>query len=173
MTPIGQLPTIKSSWMLLGLSALAFELVALYFQYQMDLEPCIMCIYQRIAVLGIMFSGFITAIIPNLMIMRLLGFGLWGVSAIWGLLIAIEHVDKQTETNPFALTACERVPNLPDWFALHEWFPAIFEARGSCGDIDWIFLGMSMPQWMIVVFGLYSLAFAVILGARLFTARTI
>lgn len=173
MTPIGQLPTIKLPWILLGVSALIFELVALFFQYQMDLQPCIMCIYQRVAVFGIVVSGFITAIMPNLMLMRLLGFGLWGVSAIWGMIIALEHVSIQTETDPFAFAACERIPNFPDWFAIHEWFPAIFEARGDCGSIDWIFLGLSMPQWMIVVFALYSLAFVAVLGARLFTARSI
>jgi disulfide bond formation protein DsbB len=71
MVPFGKLATIKSSWMLLGFSALALELSALYFQYGMMLEPCIMCIYQRVAIMGIMFSGFITAIAPNLMVLRL------------------------------------------------------------------------------------------------------
>ena len=173
MVPFGKLATIKSSWMLLGFSALALELSALYFQYGMMLEPCIMCIYQRVAIMGIMFSGFITAIAPNLMVLRLFGFGLWGMSAVWGMMIAIEHVSIQGETDPFAFATCELEPNFPDWFAIHQWFPNVFEVRGDCGTVDWVFLGLTMPQWMIVVFGGYSLAFLAVLSARLLKERKI
>jgi len=173
MTSIGKLSTIKTSWMLLGFSALAFELAALYFQYQLELWPCIMCVYQRVAMMGVMFAGFITAVAPNIALVRLLGFSLWGVSAVWGLLIAIEHVQIQTNTDPFAFSACERVPNLPDWFALHQWFPAIFEAGGDCNGVDWQFLGLSMPMWMVVAFAAYSLAFLVVLCARVIKEKSI
>lgn len=159
--------------MLLGFSALVLELVALYFQYAMKLEPCIMCIYQRVAIFGIMLSGFVGAIAPNLMLIRMVGFTGWGVSAIWGLIVAIEHVSIQTETDPFAIATCERIPNFPSWLQLHEWFPAVFEARGDCGDINWQLLGYSMPQWMIVVFAVFSLAFVVALMARVLKERTV
>ena len=46
------------AWALLFASALLLELVALYFQYGMDLKPCIMRIYQRTAVFrSIICSG--------------------------------------------------------------------------------------------------------------------
>ena len=162
MTAVSQWSINRKAWLLLGLSALGFEFAALYFQYAMKLEPCIMCIYQRVAVMGVMFSGFITAIAPQIMLMRIAGFGLWGVSAIWGMLIVIEHYGIQTETDPFKFHACELNPNFPDWFQIHQWFPAVFEVRGDCGTVDWVFLNMSMVQWMIVVFALYSAAFAVV-----------
>ena len=41
----------RSGWLLLLISALALEGTALYFQYGMDLQPCIMCIYERVALL--------------------------------------------------------------------------------------------------------------------------
>lgn len=173
MTAISQWSTNRKAWLLLGLSALGFEIAALYFQYAMQLEPCIMCIYQRVAMAGVMLSGFITAIAPHIMLLRLTGFTLWGVSAIWGMLIAIEHFDIQTETDPFKFHACELNPNFPDWFQIHQWIPAIFEVRGDCGTVDWVFLSMSMVQWMIVVFGLFSAAFVVVLLSRLIKERNI
>jgi disulfide bond formation protein DsbB len=171
MVPVTKWPIIKSSWILLGFSALAFELVALYFQYGMKLEPCIMCIYQRVAIMGIMFAGFITALAPGVAFMRGLGYLGWGISAVWGLLIAKEHVSIQTETDPFAFASCALEPNFPAWFRIDHWFPGMFEVRGDCGTIDWQFLSLSMPQWMIVVFGFYTLALVVVLGARLFKER--
>jgi disulfide bond formation protein DsbB len=173
MTPVGKWATIKSSWLLLGFAALGFELSALYFQYGLKLEPCIMCIYQRIAIFGIMLSAFITAMAPSVWFVRLFGYIGWGVSAVWGLIIAMEHVAIQTNTDPFVFSSCEMVPNLPSWMPLHLWFPGVFEARGDCGNIDWQLLGYSMPQWMIVVFALFTVALAVVFLTRLAKERSI
>lgn len=145
----------KSAWMILGGSALLLETIALYFQYSMGLEPCIMCIYQRTAILGVFFAGAIGFIAPTNRMFRGCGFVLWGTSSIWGLLIAKEHIDMQTTTDPFAFT-CDVVPNFPSFLPLHDLLPAFFAATGDCGSIDWVFLNMSMPQWMEIIFTIYS-----------------
>ncbi len=159
----------KWAWALLFGSALILELVALYFQYGMDLKPCIMCIYQRTAVFGVLFAALLP-LLKNNIITRTIAYIGWGISAIWGMLIAIEHVDIQTASNPF-FVSCEIVPNFPAFLPLHTMLPNIFAATGDCGNIDWEFLGMSMPQWMIVVFTLYSLAFLMVIASRLITRR--
>ena len=161
--------TSRTSWGLLFLTALGLELSALYFQYMMGLAPCIMCIYQRTAVFGILFAA-LPAMLINNIITRIIGFVGWGISAIWGLLIAIEHVDIQTASNPF-FTTCEIVPNFPSWAPLHAWLPNIFGATGDCGDINWSLLYMSMPQWMIVTFAVYSVIWALVLLSRLYCDR--
>ena len=159
----------KWSWGLLFVSALLLEISALYFQYVMDLKPCIMCIYQRTAVFAVMVSALIPLLANNL-VTRLIGFAGWGVSAIWGLLIALEHVDLQNNSNPF-FASCEIVPNFPTFMPLHEWLPKMFAATGDCGDIDWVFMDMSMPQWMIVIFSVYTAIFGLILFSRLAAKR--
>ncbi len=156
----------RRAWTLLLLSALILEGIALYFQYGMGLEPCIMCIYQRNAVFGIALAALIGMSAPGKMPIRLLAIAGWGVSAIWGLLIAIEHVDIQSAANPF-FAPCEIVPNFPGWLPLHEWIPGIFAATGDCGNIDWSLLGMSMPQWMIVIFACYCLVWLLVLLSQL------
>ena len=158
---LSSLSTDKRPWGLLFVSVLSLEMAALYFQHVMDLRPCIMCIYQRTALFGVMFAA-IPAMLVNNVITRLVGYVGWGISAVWGLLIAIEHVDIQTAANPFFAT-CEFEPNFPSWAPLHEWFPTIFGATGDCGDINWSFMDISMPQWMIVIFAIYSVIWAVIL----------
>jgi disulfide bond formation protein DsbB len=162
---IAQLSMQRSAWLLLFISTFGLEVAALYFQYVMDLKPCIMCIYQRTAVFGIMFST-LPVIILNNFVTRLLAFLGWGVSAIWGLIIAIEHVDIQTAANPFFAT-CEIVPNFPSWLPLHQWLPNIFAASGDCGDINWSFFNMTMPEWMIVIFSIYSMLWALVIISRM------
>ena len=62
----------RSGWLLLLISALALEGTALYFQYGMGLQPCVMCIYERVALFGIAFAGIIGLIAPRFLIMRVL-----------------------------------------------------------------------------------------------------
>lgn len=159
----------SAAWSLLFLSALGLELSALYFQYMMNLQPCIMCIYQRTAIFGVLFAALIPLLMNNILT-RLFGYILWGVSAIWGLLIAIEHVDLQTAEDSF-FAVCEIVPNFPKWAPLHEWIPSIFAATGDCGEIDWSFLGLSMPMWMIAIFAVYSAILGLVLLSKLFNKK--
>lgn len=158
------------AWQLLALTALCLELSALYFQYIMGLAPCIMCVYQRTAIWGIFFAGVVGSLGNKNVVIRLLAFSLWGVGAIWGLLIAIEHVEIQSATMSFLYT-CDFIPNFPSWAPLHEWLPSLFEATGDCGDINWHFFGYTMPQMMIVVYSGFTCALVVILLARLISNR--
>jgi len=167
---LNDLTTRPSPWLLLGISALGIELCALYFQYIMDLAPCIMCVYQRVAVGAILLAGLIGFAGSHFLIARVMAYALWGTGAIWGLLIALEHVEMQSNSGSLFFT-CEFIPNFPSWAPLHEWIPSIFEATGDCGDISWQLLSYSMPQWMIVVYGAYTLAFVLILANRFIHAK--
>jgi protein dithiol:quinone oxidoreductase len=159
----------SSAWALLLFSALGLEAAALYFQYSMELRPCIMCIYQRTAVFGILFSALLP-LLSNNILTRMVAYLGWGVSAVWGMLIAYEHVEIQTAANPFFAT-CEIVPNFPSWAPLHEWLPSVFAATGDCGDIDWSFVGMSMPQWMLVIFAIYTGILALVLLGKVLPSK--
>ncbi|MCU7555970.1 disulfide bond formation protein DsbB [Alteromonas sp. ASW11-19] len=155
----------KSSWLLLFASALALQITALYFQYGMDLKPCIMCIYQRTAVYGILLAGLLVLIV-NHGLTRLLGFAGWIVSAVWGYLLATEHLEIINASNPF-FASCGIEPNFPSWAPLHEWLPAIFAAEGLCDENSWQFMSMGMAGWMQIIFGIYIAAFVVVFGCRL------
>lgn len=153
-------------WQLLAFSAFLLELSALYFQYAMGFSPCIMCIYQRVAIWSVFLAGVVGSVGFRLILTRLIAYILWATGSIWGLIIAIEHVHIQAE--PFSLFAsCDIVPNFPSWAPLHQWIPALFEATGSCGKISWEFMGFSMPQCMIAIFSLYIAILFIILAARL------
>ncbi|WP_105258519.1 MULTISPECIES: disulfide bond formation protein DsbB [unclassified Pseudoalteromonas] len=165
MSWLSSISRTRAPWLLLALIAFLFEATALYFQYAMDLAPCIMCIYQRTAVLGVLLAGLIGAINPANLWLRLSGLATWLVASIWGLLLAREHIMMQTTTDPFAFV-CEFEPNFP--VPLHEWIPGFFAATGDCGNIDWQFLGLSMPGWMQVIFAALAAAAVIVTSASLF-----
>lgn len=170
MNYLNKLTTSPKAWLCLAFSALSLEAIALYFQYAMELAPCIMCVYQRLAILALVFAGISGAILANYAIGRLLGFSLWATAAIWGLITAIEHVDMQANSGSL-FYSCEFIPNFPSWAPLHQWFPLLFEATGDCGEISWQLLGYSMPQWMVAIFSLYTAAFVLIIFNRLIFAK--
>ena len=42
-----QLSLKRSAWIFLAFTAFALESTALYFQYGMGLQPCVLCVYER------------------------------------------------------------------------------------------------------------------------------
>ena len=52
----------RRAWWLLALSALGLELTALWFQHGMGLDPCVKCVYERVAVLGL-FKYHVTSVL--------------------------------------------------------------------------------------------------------------
>jgi disulfide bond formation protein DsbB len=167
---LSNITTNQRPWLLLTASALGLELSALFFQYVLDLAPCIMCVYQRLAILAIFSAGAIGMIGHNNIFARTLAYALWATGAIWGLIIALEHVEMQ-ENSGSLFFSCEFIPNFPTWAPLHEWIPFLFEATGDCGEISWQFFDYSMPQWMIAVYALYTAVFALVLLNRLVCAK--
>jgi disulfide bond formation protein DsbB len=154
----------RGAWLLLAFSALLLELTALYFQYgKMELQPCVLCVYERVAVMGIFAAGLTGAIAPQLYIFRWAGFLLWGGSAAWGLLLALEHSGIQQ--NPMT-ASCDFLAKFPSWAKLDEWFPLLFNPTGFCDEIQWQFLGYSMPQTMIGIYVLYLLVLVVVVASQ-------
>jgi disulfide bond formation protein DsbB len=144
----------KIGWGLIVLSAIFLELTALFFQYAMGLEPCIMCVYQRLAVAGILLSGLFGFLLSRNFWGQIGAHGLMMYATSEGVRVANEHVIKQSGTSFFS--TCDLFPNFPSWFPLHEWVPSVFAATGDCSSIDWSFLGMSMPEWMVYIFWGYT-----------------
>lgn len=148
----------RTSWLILMLSAILLEVAALFFQYGMDLSPCVMCIYIRVAVLGLILAGGIGAIAPQRIAVRLIAGLVWGISAIWGGMLAKELVDIQSNPSPFA--TCAFLPDFPEQLPLHDWLPSVFMPTGMCTDIPWEFMGVTMASWMIVAFTGYIVTLA-------------
>lgn len=151
---LNQLSRQRSGWLLLSLTGLALEATALYFQHGMGLVPCVMCIYERLAVLAVVIAGFIGAIAPRRWFVRFLALGLGLYGAIKGLFLAIKHTDYQLHPSPW--NTCEAIPQFPESLPLHQWFPNLFAAGGSCNEVQWQMLGWTMPQWLIVAFAIYT-----------------
>ena len=150
----------RGAWLLLTVSCTALESAALYFQHGMGLNPCVMCIYERLALFAILFAGMIGVIAPRNFLIRWLALAVGLFGSIKGLLLAIKHTDYQI--NPAPWNQCSPFLDFPQTLPLNKWFPYLFEATGDCSKITWKFWELSMPQWLIAIFAVYVTIFVLI-----------
>ncbi|MGQ0287093.1 disulfide bond formation protein DsbB [Pasteurellaceae bacterium 22721_9_1] len=163
------LSTKRGTWLLLLFSVICLEATALYFQHGMGLRPCVMCIYERVALFGVGIAGIWGLIAPRYLIMRLiaLALGLWG--AIQGFLLSTKHVGYQLDPKPW--DQCPVTVDFPATLPLDKWLPDVFHPTGLCTEIGWRFLDFTMVQWLVFIFAVYSVLLVIILLSQIFGGR--
>lgn len=154
-------------WLLLALTALFLEATALYFQYSLNYQPCIRCVYIRVAVAGILLAALIAMVAPSNVLLRFSAIVLWLGAAIYGALQAQELLNIEQTLASGGFTTCAMFADFPAWLALDKWLPAVFEVTGSCGDAGWQFAGLNMAQWSRVLLIAYAAVALLVLLSQL------
>ncbi len=126
---------------------------ALYAQYVLFLDPCPLCVFQRIATIltGVVFlaaflhnPGRTGGRIYSALLVLTAGFGV-GV-AIW-------HVRLQNMPTDDVPSCGPGFEYIMDNFALFDALSMIFTGSGECADVVWRLFGLSMPSWVIIGLG--------------------
>lgn len=136
---------------LLGLLACAALIgYALYVQYGVGLEPCPLCILQRVAVIaagGLFLVAFVHD--PADRGARVYG-ALIDLAALAGIVIAARHMWIIAQP-PGTVAECgASLDYMMDVLPLHEVLVKVFTGSGECAKIDWMFLGLNMPTWVLI-----------------------
>jgi disulfide bond formation protein DsbB len=135
---------------LLGFATCALLLGFAYLsQYALGLEPCPLCILQRVAVLVIGLVFLAAALhAPDRRGGAFYGL-LLAVLALLGVAIAARHV-WITAQPPGTVADCgASLDYMLEVLPLAEVMAKVFTGSGECGTIDWRFLGLSMPAWVL------------------------
>ena len=144
----------------------AFLGFAYYAQFQMHLDPCPLCIFQRIAF--IVFGAVCLAAAlhgPKGYGRRVYG-ALALLAAGAGAAIAGRHVWLQ-HLPPEKVPACGpglsyMLESMPSWLAVVK---KVLAGSGECAEVNWTFLGFSMPEWTLLCFVLLGIG-ALVAGFR-------
>ncbi|MDX1433283.1 MAG: disulfide bond formation protein B [Gammaproteobacteria bacterium] len=134
------------------LLAAALIAVALYMQHVMGLEPCPLCIVQRVLVMAVGAVALIAAVHDPAATGRRVYAGLLAVLAVLGAAVAGRHVWLQS-------LPPERVPEcgpgleyMLETFPLLETLEMVLRGSGECAAVSWRFMGLTIPGWTLVVF---------------------
>jgi disulfide bond formation protein DsbB len=127
-------------------------LVAGYFQFVEHLDPCPLCILQRIMVLiaGVVF---LLGAIHNPVNVgrRVYGFLLLLVAGL-GAVIAGRHVWLQQLPEDQVPTCGPGLNFILENFPINQAIDMVLRGSGECADVMWTFLGLSIPGWTLVAF---------------------
>ena len=123
---------------------------ALFAQHVLLLDPCPLCVVQRVAVIAIGII-FLAAALHNPA-----GWGrfayavLLGLVALCGAGVAGWHARLQ-RLPPDEVPSCgPGLEYMLDNFPLTETLQMVFRGSGECAEIVWQFLGISMPGWVLI-----------------------
>ena len=169
---LGRLAKISNSaiyWVLLVVIGLCFESVALYYQYVLELQPCVLCIQVRIWVMALIIVSLAALWMRRNAFTNLLAHMLTVVIAI-GLLERSYQL-LGTERG-FTFSDCGLDLGMPSWFALDTWFPAMFKVQTSCGYTPELLFGITMAEALIVSSAFFLLWSAVMVVSVLLGFQT-
>lgn len=143
---------------------------AYYFEYVLFLDPCPLCMVQRLATL-LIGLGFLAAFISY--------------PHRWGLIAALVFTFAATLFGVWSADHHVWIQNLPAadvpdcgpsfeylmaTLPLTELLTIMLQGDGNCAEIDWQFWGLSMPEWTRIWFSGFAMA---TLAALIWHIRTI
>lgn len=123
-----------------------------YFQHILQLEPCPLCILQRVVVIGLA-GVFLLAAVHNPR-------G-WGARVYGALVIAVAAAGAGIAGRHVWLQSlpADQVPEcgpgldyMLEVFPLTETLQMVLHGSGECAEVLWRFLGLSIPGWTLVAF---------------------
>lgn len=123
---------------------------ALYAQHGLGLDPCPLCIFQRVAVISLGVVFVLASLHPAGRAGRTAYALLVAGVALAGSGVAARHV-WLTTLPPERVPACG--PGLDfmlESFPLAEALAMVFSGSGECAAVEWRLLGLSMPAWVLV-----------------------
>ena len=148
--------------------AVSFGLVglALFLQVQYNLDPCPLCISQRIAfmVLGVLFL--IAGLHNPVGLWRKIHGVLQLAAAATGAGIALRHMWIQAHPEEVMAECGAGFDYIIESFPLQRALELIFKGTGECSAIDWTLLGLTIPQQSLIAFVGLALYALVLMFAR-------
>lgn len=156
--------------LLLGILSALLVVAALILQSWKNLNPCPLCIFQRILFMLFGIVAFLGAALPGGERLRR-GFGaVLALIGLGGLSVALYQSTMQAR--PDLVPECSYtnpglIEQFVNWIGMQVLDSALlsnlFLATGLCSSQEWVFLGLSMANWSAVSFlflALLSLALA-------------
>ena len=129
---------------------------AYYQEYVNYLDPCPLCMLQRVIVAALGLAFLLAVVVPAWRKpWRRFFAGILVLFSLTGIGVAARHVWLQS-LPPDQVPDCG--PGLGfmfDNYPLQDFITKVLSGSGECAEVSWRFMGLSMPAWLVVVFSAY------------------
>ena len=146
------LPNIRMTFLLIFLGCTGLMLVGYYMQYVMGLEPCALCMTQRVFIVAVGVMGLLGFLINPQGAGRKVIATLGGLLAVAGGYFSSRQIYLQNLPEDQVPACGPSVDYLLDNFPLMEALEVLLRGDGNCAEVSWSFLGVSIPGWTLVAF---------------------
>jgi disulfide bond formation protein DsbB len=157
---------IQSTLLLITLFVLT---TALYFEYGKGMQPCPLCLMQRLCTF--LFGLFCMTGLFSDEVRRARRVTIFQmVFAVFGIYFASRQIWLQSLPADAAPACMPSLDILIHYFSGMQVLTALLWGTGDCADVTWRFLGLSMPVWSAIYFVAMLLTCAYVfrgLGRRL------
>ena len=148
--------SFRAQYLAGGVACVGLLAYAIFEQFQMGIEPCPLCIFQRIVFIVMAILFFVAAAHGTRGAGRRVYALLILVAAAFGAGIAGYHLWVQ-HLGPDPTAGCApgwnyMVENYSYRYAWAKTLQNAFTGHADCADINWTFLGVSMPGWTLVCY---------------------
>ncbi len=149
----------KSGYLMGFVACFGIVILALVIQTIYKLEPCPLCITQRMFFMGLGVLFLIGAFIKPTSLLQKIFTGLQVLAALGGAGWAMRHWYLQANKESMIADCGVGFDYMFENFPLEKMFKLIFKGTGDCAAIDWTFLGLTLPQLGLISFvglGVYA-----------------
>ncbi|TXJ06340.1 MAG: disulfide bond formation protein B [Acinetobacter sp.] len=138
---------------LLVLASIVGIAFALYLEHVQGLNPCPLCVFQRVGLIAMGLVALIALIHHPKKRWARRGYSVFSTLAIgWSFGVAARHVWLQ-HLPPDKVPACgPGLDYLVEALPFKQVLSQVLTGSGECATIDWSFLGQSLPFWSLLFF---------------------
>ena len=138
------------------LLSLFLVISAILMEKFLGLKPCALCIVQRVIFLLLSLIFFVTFLIYNYKKCYLFLHIITSLSALSGIILAVRQSYLQLYPNPFA-TCGISFEYIINNFPILDVIEHVINGSGDCQEVQWTFIGLSLPMWGALFFLLFFL----------------
>ena len=150
------LPKSRHLFFMAAVGCVAIIGFALFLQYVKALEPCPLCISQRIAILALFLVTILAATHnPNHFGYKIYSFVTIAFSVI-GMTLAGRQLWIQNLPPDKAPACMPSVTFLVDVLPLADLAKIMLTGSGGCASVQWTFLGLAIPGWTFLIFTAFT-----------------
>lgn len=146
------LPSPRQTNLLIFLATLLSMGFALFLQQARHLEPCPLCIFQRIAVMAVGTIALLAALHGPAASGRRIYAALTLLASLAGLGVAGRHIWLQHLPADQVPLCGPGLNYLLEVFPMQDVVSKVLRGSGECAKIDWTLLGFSLPELTAALF---------------------
>lgn len=151
------LPSLRLVDFLAFLLCIALLAFCLYLEIALGLEPCPLCVLQRMLFIALGVLFLVGACIRWGRNGQVIYHSIIVLVALLGFILAARQVWIQ-HLPPWKVPSCGANFNyLFQVLPFHKALMVVFQGTGSCAKVTWSFLGCSIPGWSLTFFAIFIL----------------